>query len=195
MSGQVEGIEPLDAEHSGRIRGTFRRQQAEPALKAKNQLLRLVTQLQGCSDGTNILPHACQIPCLERQHLRWGLKAGREPVNLPVADCTDLAEILGEDKVGFQLLERRYIYGDDRLSCLIQPPDFGIDYGARGADIYRGGGYPGKVEDRRRVVTLVGDPDQQALISQSGHDLSGGRQQANDSHSRLGQPAGPVVHE
>ena len=84
-------------------------------IRSRNQLLRLVTQLQGCSDRTNILPHPCQIPCLKGQHRRWGLKACREPVSLPVADCTDLAEILGDDKIGLQLLERRCIYGGDRL--------------------------------------------------------------------------------
>jgi len=71
----------------------------------------------------------------------------------------------------------------------------GIDYGTGGADIDGRGGDAGKVQDRRRIITLVGDPDQQALISQGGHNLSRGRQQANDSHSRLRQPAGSVVHE
>jgi hypothetical protein len=82
-------------------------------LKPENQLFGLITQLQDGSDGTDVLPHACQILCAERQHSRFGVQTARQPVDLAVADRADLTEILSNDDIGSQLPERRLIDGDD----------------------------------------------------------------------------------
>jgi hypothetical protein len=70
-----------------------------------------------------------------------------QPVHLAIRDCTNLAESLGDDKIGPKLPNLTGIDGNYRAASLPEPAHLRIDGSARGVWVNRRAREPGKSLD------------------------------------------------
>ena len=129
-------------------------------------------------------PDAVQRRPAEPEQLRRPVETGGQPIGLAVGHGAHLAERLGDEQIGRQPSKRVRVDPDDRSPARAEPTDFGVDARRRQRGVDRRRGDPGQTEHRRRIVALVGDPDQAVRAAQRRHDLGGGRKQCHHPHQR-----------
>ena len=185
VAGDIGRIEPLERDHPRSPRAPHG--QPDPIDSGRgltDQIHGSVLGVCGLCDRSGIAQDLSHSVRIERDHQRLAVDLLGDLPDVLVGDGADLAQRLGDDQVGLEVLEHLGVELVDRFAAERELLDGRVDLRRRESGGKLVSRHSRERRGRRRVVALMGDGDDVVPEAEREHHLGRGGNQAYDAHTR-----------